>query len=255
MTRRSHAKPAPPEASFAAAEPRGYLYESRRPLNSLLFILVPLTVYQVFALMYGTRLLAPRDMARFLKYFGATATLLPAALIVVVLLVQHFFHRRRWSLDPPVLLGMLAESVVWMLPLLAMNSFTRVPMSAQTAPAAPPGPGPFVREVLQGLGAGIYEEFIFRLVLAGLILFVLADLLEFRREVSAVVAIFVQAALFSLYHLTHAELTGQTPFPWGPFSFRMFAGAYLGGLYVLRGYGITVGAHAAWNVYVAWVST
>lgn len=257
MTRRvNSARPAPSQASIPAGEPHGYVYESRRPLNSLLFILVPLAAYQVFALMYGTRLLAPRDLARVLEYFGATATLLPAALIVTVLLVQHFVHRKRWSFQPVVLLGMLAESVVWVLPMLAMSHFIRVPMTAQTAPAAgSAAPSRFVREALQGLGAGIYEEFIFRLAIAGLILFVLADVLEFKREFAALAAIVIQALLFSAYHFTQAELTGQAPFPWGPFIFRMVAGVYLGGLYVLRGYGITVGAHAAWNAYVAWVST
>jgi hypothetical protein len=167
-----------------------------------------------------------------------------------VLLAQHFLERCKWTFQPAVMLGMLAESFAWVLPMLALSHFTSQPMAA-TAPAAP---SQFVRQALQGLGAGIYEEFLFRLVLAGMILFILADLLEFRRDVSAIVAIFAQAALFSLYHLSHAQVTGAAPFPWSPFVFRMLAGAYLGGLYVLRGYGITVGTHAVWNFYVAWIN-
>jgi hypothetical protein len=145
---------------------------------------------------------------------------------------------------------MLAESFAWVLPMLALSHFTSQPMAATSAAA----PSQFVRQTLQGLGAGIYEEFLFRLVLVGLILFILAGLLEFRRDISAIVAIFAQAALFSLYHLSHAQVTGAAPFPWSPFVFRMLAGAYLGGLYVLRGYGITVGTHAVWNFYVAWIN-
>ena len=255
MDSRPHTKPAPPAASVPSAEPHGYLHESRRPLNSLLLILLPLIVYQAFALKYGTHLLAPQHLAKFLGYFGATAPLLPPALIAVVLLVQHFAHRRSWEFQPLVLLGMLIESVAWVLPVLALNHFTRMPMQAGSAATQSAGPSQFLRQALQGLGAGIYEEFIFRLVLAGVIIFLLADILEFRREVAAVVAIFIQAALFSLYHLQRPELTGHAPFPWGPFVFRTFAGAYLGGLYVLRGYGITVGAHAMWNLYVAWINT
>ena len=107
--RRSHPKPAPSQASIPASEPHGYLYEARRPLNSLLFILIPLTAYQVFAFKYGTRLLAPQHLARVLEYFGATAALLPPALIVAVLLAQHFVYRRRWTPQPLVQLGMLEE--------------------------------------------------------------------------------------------------------------------------------------------------
>ena len=231
---------------------RGYIRQAQRPLNCLMFIILPLALYQTFALRYGTQLLAPLDLARLLAYFGAgaSAALLPPALIVVVLLTQHFFERSKWTFQPTVLLGMLAESVAWVLPMLALSYFTRQPMAATTGTT----PSQFARQALQGLGASIYEEFIFRLMLAGLILFILAGLLEFRRDVSAVVAIFAQAALFSLYHLSHAQVTGAVPFPWSPFVFRMLAGAYLGALFILRGYGITVGTHAVWNLYVAWVS-
>ncbi len=228
----------------------GYIRQAQRPLNCLMFIILPLALYQTFALRYGTQLLAPRDLARLLAYFGAgaSAALLPPALIVVVLLVQHFIERSKWTFHPAVLLGMLGESFAWVLPMLALSHFTSQPMAATTGAA----PGQFARQALQGLGAGIYEEFIFRLVLAGLILFVLAGLLEFRKDASAVVAIFAQAVLFSLYHLSHAQVTGAAAFPWSLFVFRMLAGAYLGALFILRGYGIAVGTHAVWNLYVAW---
>jgi len=232
---------------------RGYIRQAQRPLNCLMFIILPLALYQTFALRYGTQLLAPIDLARLLAYFGAgaSAALLPPALIVVVLLVQHLFQSSKWTFQPSVLLGMLGESFAWVPPMLALSHFTSQPMTATTSAAAP---SQFARQALQGLGAGIYEEFLFRLVLAGLIVFVLADLLEFRRDISAVVAIFAQAVLFSLYHLSHAEVTGAAAFPWSLFVFRMLAGAYLGALYILRGYGITVGTHAVWNLYVAWIS-
>ena len=229
---------------------RGYIQQAQRPLNCLLFILAPLVLYQGFAVRYGTQLLAPRDLGRLLAYSGATDRWLPPALIVAVLLIQHTLHRYKWTIQPAVLLGMLAESFAWVLPMLVLSHFTSTPMTVTTREA----PSPFTQQVLQGLGAGIYEEFIFRLVLIGLILLVLAEVLEFRKDVSAVIAVFAQAILFSLYHLSHAQVTGVTDFPWSPFAFRMFAGAYLGGLYVLRGYGITVGTHAVWNLYVAWVS-
>lgn len=57
--------------------------------------------------------------------------------------------------------------------------------------------------------------------------------------------------LFSLYHLTGQQLSGKVAFPWAAFIFRMLAGVYLGGLYVCRGFGIAVGTHAVWNLWVA----
>ena len=82
---------------------RGYIRQAQRPLNCLLFIILPLALYQAFALRYGTQLLAPRDLARLLAYFGASAALLAPALIVGVLLAQHFLERCKWTFQPAVL--------------------------------------------------------------------------------------------------------------------------------------------------------
>ena len=229
----------------------GYVRLTQRPLNCLAFILVPLIVYQAYTLRYGTELLAPRDVARLLRYFGATAGVLPPLLIVVVLLLQHLTHRHPWRIQPTVLGGMLIESVLWVVPLFSLNYFT----SRLLAAGASTRPTAWLQQVLQAVGAGIYEEFLFRLVFISLVLLIFVDVLELRRDVAAVSAVVLGAVLFSLYHFSHAQLTGQTAFAWGHFTFRTLAGVYLGGLYVCRGFGIAVGTHAFWNVCVAWVNS
>ncbi len=228
---------------------QGYLKQTQRPLNCLLFVLVPLAVYHVFAMRYGTQLLAPRDLARVLGYFGATATFLPPLLIVAVLLAQHFAHGYRWQFRPGVLLGMAGESALWVIPVLSLSYLTNRALAAGPD-ALPPM---LARQVLQAIGAGIYEEFIFRLLLIGLALVVLVDVFELRRDVCAAAAIAVGAVLFSLYHIPSSQLAGPAAFPWSAFVFRASAGAYLGGLFVCRGYGIAVGTHIVWNLLVMWM--
>ncbi|HUS90660.1 MAG TPA: CPBP family intramembrane glutamic endopeptidase [Phycisphaerae bacterium] len=238
-------------ARFSVFWDEGYVRQTQRPLTCLAFILLPLAAYHACTLRYGTDLLAPRDVARLLRYFGATANVLPPLMIVVVLLLQHVVHRHRWRVQPAVLAGMLAESALWVVPLFSLNYLTsRLLLAAGAAPH----PAPWLQQVLQALGAGIYEEFIFRLVFLSLMLLLLVDLLELRRDLAAVGAVVLGAILFSLYHFSAGQLTGSAPFPWGHFVFRTLAGIYLGGLYVCRGFGIAVGSHAFWNLCVAWVN-
>jgi len=100
-----------------------------------------------------------------------------------------------------------------------------------------------MQRLVQSVGAGIYEEFIFRLLFVGLGLLVFSKLLGLRRDWVAVAAVVVSAVLFSLYHL-----------PTDRAVFYVLAGIYLGSLYLFRGYGIAVGAHAAYNIYAVLIS-
>ena len=99
-------------------------------------------------------------------------------------------------------------------------------------------------------GAGIYEEFAFRLVLIGLLLLLLVDVWEGSKIGMAAIAIGLTAIIFSLYHpQVWAGATMRSQLLWEPFLFRVWAGGYLGMVFLMRGYGITVGAHIAYNVY------
>jgi len=227
-----------------------YGQNTHRPLNALAMILPLLLLFQIGTAFYGTDLLAPRDIHRVLQYFGATAAYLPAILVVVVLLVQHAAHRGRWRVQPKVVAGMTGESVLWAVPIVLFSHVTGRPLAAQSGQNAQ---GLF-EDILQGVGAGIYEEFIFRLVLISLIMLVLVDVAGLRRDVTAILAIAVSAVLFSLYHFSANDFADIAAFPWRAFVFRAIAGVYLGGLVITRGFGVAVGAHSFYNVYVAIVN-
>ena len=89
----------------------------------------------------------------------------------------------------------------------------------------------------------------------GLAVLLLVRGLKVRRDVAGVVAILAGAVLFSLYHFSNEQIAQAGGFPWSQFVFRTLAGVYLGGLYVCRGFGIVVGTHAVWNVWVAYLSS
>jgi membrane protease YdiL (CAAX protease family) len=220
-----------------------YAYLTHRPLNSLLFILPALVFFQVGTAVCGNSLLAPKDLGRLLRYFGATASYLPAMLIVAVLLIQHVVRRDRWCLEPFVLAGMLAESLGWVIPLIALSQVTGKALTQAAADGTMP-------QVLLAVGAGVYEEFIFRLALVSLAMLLLVDVFELPRAAVGVGAVLVAAVLFSIYHLQLSQLTDWAHFPSFALVFRMLAGVYLGGLYLLRGFGVAVGTHALFNLFV-----
>lgn len=111
---------------------------------------------------------------------------------------------------------------------------------------APPQPSPDLGKIITFVGAGIYEEVLFRLLLFGLIVYVMR---RARRPalISLLVAAVVSALIFAAAH--HAGRYGE-PYQHYTFLFRTVAGIYFALVYYFRGFGIAVGAHACYNVLV-----
>jgi len=231
--------------------PPGYLHDTHRPLNSLVMVLPLLLFFHMGAYAYGSALLAPRHIGQALHYLGATAFYLPPLLVVVVLLIQQLAHRDPWVVQPKVVVGMLAESALWIVPIVALYMVVeRLFADAALAAAANGAADPLLRQILRAVGAGVYEEFLFRLALISIALLLLVDGARLKKEHAAIAAVLVTAVLFSLYHFPEAVFRGEAAFPWSDFVFRAAAGAYLGGLYLTRGFGVAVGTHTFYNLFV-----
>jgi hypothetical protein len=99
------------------------------------------------------------------------------------------------------------------------------------------------------LGAGVYEEALFRLALVPLFFGVLR-LLQMPTVLASSLAVTSSALLFSLAH--HAGTPGEA-FTWFAFIFRWLAGVYFAWVFVVRGFGVAVGTHSAYDVLVGWL--
>jgi len=105
--------------------------------------------------------------------------------------------------------------------------------------------------IVTGIGAGIYEELVFRLILICLLMLLFQDVLRFTHKNSIVLSVLISAALFSAHH--HIDLlSGQPntndPFNSIRFAFRTIAGIYFAVLFAIRGFGITAGTHAFYDI-------
>jgi membrane protease YdiL (CAAX protease family) len=111
---------------------------------------------------------------------------------------------------------------------------------------APPPVNPALVHVITFLGAGIYEEVLFRLLLfTGLVW--LGQHLKIPQLIAVPVAAVGSGLLFSAAH--HICPYGEK-FDGYVFLFRALAGVYFALLFKTRGFGVAVGAHAIYDVLV-----
>lgn len=255
----------------AASGSASYWRLSRAPRYSLLFALPLLGAYEALAAALSRRGdVEVRNGAEALlgTLFSLVAgprggmVVIAAVVLGCVALAGWDLRRNRGGLRPRVFLLMLAESAVLAgVCGLLVGTVTarllhalspRLAMLAQALPAAPPRGGVeaafgWPTKLMLSLGAGIFEELVFRVLLVGAIAFGLRRVLGARPWVAGAVASVVGAVVFSLAH--YGGPLGDT-FTIQSFTFRAIAGLFFSVLYVTRGFGIAAWTHALYDVMV-----
>ena len=94
------------------------------------------------------------------------------------------------------------------------------------------------------LGAGVYEELMFRFYGCGLLRLAAERVAGLKGVACTIAVVVVSSILFSLYHYL-----GE-PFSVFTFVFRTLAGAYFAALFLHRGLGVTAGSHAIYDLIV-----
>jgi membrane protease YdiL (CAAX protease family) len=164
---------------------------------------------------------------------------LPGVVLIFSLTAWHFVARRPWRFRAHVPLFMAAESVLLAPPLYAIG----ILLLAQAGDLSSN------RELLErsvlAVGAGVYEEMVFRLMLLTGLLLLLKDACRLPGAIATAAALAGSSVLFALchYHPVGSEL-----FELRSFLMRSLAGVYLGAIYVYRGLGIATGTHVAYNL-------
>ena len=226
-----------------------YFQLSRSPHYSLIFAIPLLIAYEGFALflnhsdLYGIRNSADVFLKLFLAYVGIHGFFgFGAAMLVALILFRVVGGGRRFgSIRPGVLIWMLAESLVYSLVLGTLVSAMTHLLLAQPFPLSRSA------QILVSLGAGIYEEFVFRVLLLAALVFLLHRLLRLQQFVAYGLAAGLGAFLFAAFH--YIGPFGD-PLQLPSFVFRFVAGLVLTGLYFGRGYGITAYTHSLYNLWV-----
>ncbi len=236
-----------------------YYYVTQRPWPSLLFIL-PMLLFTELMTYFRHRngqgsselvatWLVERTIDEVVRSFGGSGfySYLPGLLTVATLLAWHIAARHAWRIDLSVFPGMLGESLVWTLPLFVFHRVLHQAVLAGSSQAQTA----WLDAIVSSMGAGIYEELVFRLICITILVIVLIDLCRLPRTPAAVLIMLSSAVLFAVQH---NPPLGAEPFETVRFLFRTAAGLYLAGLFIFRGFGVAAGCHAFYNVIVVTIA-
>lgn len=232
-----------------------YLALSRTHSYSLLFALPLLVLYELGA---ASMEVGPDPAVRngadvLLRMMLAAGGLHGMAAFTSVLLVGSLVliilerRRRPVPLRLGVLFGMLLESSVYALLFGLVISTATYWVLNPPLPLLLIAPALGVREqVVLSLGAGIYEELVFRVLLAGG-LFVVLRAAGASRRLAGISAALISAVIFSAFH--YIGVYGD---PWAleSFTFRFLAGLAFSALFLLRGFGVAAWTHALYDVFL-----
>ena len=237
-----------------------YWQQSRLPWPSLVFLMPMLIAYEVGVIWVGgpnaAQIRSGADvwLRGGLEAIGLGVGWLPPLLVIVGLLTWQWIERHPWRVSAETLAGMFAESVVFAFLLLLLGQlqsrvFSLAELShdgARCVAALSPTEAATFARALGYVGAGIYEEVLFRLALLPASMALLRKPVLLRAWATPL-AILATSLLFSAAH--HAGPSGE-PFDLYRFCFRTLAGGIFAGLFVLRGFGITACSHALYDLLV-----
>src|SRR6266478_2951219 len=231
--------------------PSSYWQVSRAPRYSLLFALPLLLFYQLLAVLlaHGERSIRNGADVILQSLFTAVAGAWGPPLFMICLigaglwLVARDMREHGSRLRGRVFAAMLGESIALALIFgFVVGSVTSGVLGMLQTLAVPGGPGHDMgwwTRLMVSLGAGIYEELLFRVLLVGALAAAARGLLGWRPLTAG------SAAIFSAFHYIG---------PYGDrwqlysFAFRMVAGLFFSALYLARGFGITAWTHALYDV-------
>lgn len=247
-------------ASFASPRStgQGYWRASRAPRYSLLFALPLLLAYEALAAALPARetggVRNGADVmlkSLFVLVAGSRGPLLFGVLLLALGawivwrdVAAHGPVRRPWifaaMLGESVLLALAFGVVVGMITARLLGAFGALAMAPVARLDLP-------TRLMISLGAGLYEELLFRVLLVSALDWGGRHLLGWRPWAAGVGATLLGAAIFSAFH--YVGPYGDA-FQLQSFVFRMVGGVFFSGLYLLRGFGVDAWTHALYDVFL-----
>ena len=226
-----------------------YFLQTRSSFYSFLFTIPLFFIYEVGILFLSKDdILVVRNGADFLmrsilESFGIFGLYGLGAIFLIGFIITYiyFFNdKSNNSIRADYLFIMIFESVCWALILyFLLSKFMLVLMN--------PIGKTITQQVTLAVGAGIYEEFFFRVMLISGLTGIIGFVFLWSEKVRKAAALIIAAGIFSAFHFMgdYGDF-----FSMELFLLRFFAGIVLGVLYIARGFGITAYAHSIYDLIV-----
>ena len=226
-----------------------YLHDSRSALYSFIFTLPLFFIYETGILFLSNDdIVIIRNGADFLlrnilESFGIFGLYSLGVVFFIGFSVSYLIYFRsedNKNIKAEYLFAMMIESIFWSAILyFLLSKFMLVLMN--------PIGKTIIQQVILAIGAGIYEEFLFRVILISGLSFVIGFIFLWNDILVKVSALIVSAGIFSAFHFfgDYGDF-----FSIELFLIRFVAGIILGLLYYFRGFGITATSHSIYDLIV-----
>lgn len=226
-----------------------YLTVSKSPLYSFIFTLPLFLLYEV-----GIFLISSRDidqlrngadvlMRQVLESFGIYGMYGFGGTFLIGFLIAFIRQKknlRTSEIESRFLLIMFFESIVWATLLVIM--MIKIPIFLSLS-----NEDHLIQQVVLAIGAGIYEEFVFRVLLISGLAILFGLIFNWGEFGKTFLSVIISSAIFSIFHFFGSY--GDT-FSFPLFFVRFFAGIFLAMIYIFRGFGITAYAHSIYDLFV-----
>lgn len=231
-----------------------YWHLSRSPFYSFVFTLPFFALYEIATLtlnedqLFHIRNGADVLLRQFFAIFGdwgihALNIVFIVGFVVCFLLQKS--RRQMTTVRGAYLMQMLTEGLLWG---GVLYVFMKV---APTLLSFPSGRS-LIQQMTLAVGAGLYEEFLFRVVAIFLLVTIIGAILKWERRWCTFAAVIISAILFASFH--YVGDFGEI-FILKTFLLRTIAGLFLGIVYIFRGFGITALAHMSYDFIVVSIIT
>ena len=242
----------------SAVRTTSYFANSRAPRYSVLFALPLLIVYEGLAallggdeggtLRNGADVLL-RSIFTLVAGRNGSRVFIAVMILVGVWFVARDLKRSRGSLRPSIFFAMLAESAVLAVAFgIVVSALTaQVLGSMHLLATGQIDKANWAARLMLSLGAGLYEELFFRVLLVSTFAAGARVLLRANGRAAGVLATAVGAVVFSAFH--YIGPYGDS-FQVRSFAFRTISGVAFSALYLVRGFGITAWTHALYDTFL-----
>lgn len=231
-----------------ASERRSYHRATKSATYAFLASLPLLIIYEIAIVWVGRGVRVGADVwtKRLLESLGQTGWTAVAVTTLIIGIIVFWLEKDRrppifgkyfgWlfveSLAYAIVLAFIVSSIVGAIFLMfPVGQVTALPLSTKLA---------------LSIGAGLYEELIFRVVLVGGLFLIFQKLLT-KRKTAYILAALLGAIIFSWVHYTGPF---GDPFRMDSFTFRFLFGLALNGVFLWRGFAAAAWTHALYDVLV-----
>ena len=226
-----------------------YFKHSKSPFYSFIFILPLFIIYE-----FGISAISSEDLPtirngadvllrKVLATIGLSGIYGMGLLLLVGILIAFLINKGKFkdiSLSSNYFIFMIFESLFWSIILFVILYQGQLLLGKGTGKL-------LIQQIVLSIGSGIFEEFVFRVLLVSGIAFIVGIFIKKQYLYKISISIIIAAIIFSIFHFVGEY--ADTP-KISLFLLRLLAGIVLGYIYIFRGFGIAAYSHSFYNLIV-----